>query len=355
MNVTWKDFLKQAASPERYKLSMDSEKNAQYVSVPGHIESSDSQLEPWQREDKYSRQYPDDPKYTASIRNARSRNIADAMSMAGDFHDRIQVPTKREFAGVPGKDYDAANWQPGFRPRAMADRLDDLSGTAAVASRDKSGNPWVTFNDRFGFTDNGYLNADQLYPWAAHEVNHLESVDAMPGSGGRITGDPREGSGRSEKEREILDDAYRFDKEFWKFIGGDDKKGVNSANAEQGGTNTQYRANIDAELTMRLGRKPTYKEFKDFIKGMSYDDILDRYKRYANGYVKMDMLKDDNIREEASNMIRNGMSEKDVQDALWKKYDPIKKDTERAEAIRKAWLEVARNRFRNSGRNRLFA
>jgi len=313
--------------------------------------AAESNKKPWGIVDMYSRQYPDDPRYTDDERTSRAKNIADAMAMAGDFHDRIQVPTKKEFAGVPGKDYDDTYWRPGFRPRARATRMDNLKGTMAVASRSHAGDPWVTFNDRMGFLPKGgYMEAKKLYPMAAHEVGHLSSMDVLPGTGGRVTGDPLEGSGRSKRERDILDAAYRFDKGFWGALAGGDEKGINKANAEQGATNTGYRASIDAELADRLGRKPTYQEFKDYIKGMSAKDIKDRYKRYANAYIKMIMMQDGSAVDKAFDMKSKGMSDEDIQETLWKDFDPIGDDKERIEAIRKAWLEVARARMASRAR-----
>lgn len=187
-----------------------------------------------------------------------NETLREAVDRINRFTENISMPTKREFAGDPEKDYNDLRWQnrkdvdvemfPARSKPGVAGYVDnwDDDGTA------KEG-PLVHVSDQY------LENPENLVPTLAHENNHWQNMDVVEG-----------GTGRSERERQILDAAYNFDE--------DDLEGMTMATPlqEEGATNAELRALVWQSLSDSLGRDATYDEFKDYINNMTLSDFMEQ-------------------------------------------------------------------------------
>ena len=196
--------------------------------------------------------------------NATLRDAVDRMNR---FTENISIPTKREFAGDPGEDYNDLRWQ---------DRSD--MGVEMFPAWSRPGvSGYVNNVDDDGTSTEGPLvhlrdqylgDKDNLVTTLAHENNHWQNIDVADG-----------GSGRSAREMKLLDDAYNFDENDL----GDETDGTPLQ--EEGATNAELRALLWQSLSDRLGRDATYEEFKDYISNMTLSDFWEQiYDKTDSGY-----------------------------------------------------------------------
>lgn len=341
-----------------------------------------------------------DPGALAKFAQISEKDVEDAKERVAKFNDTITLPTKKEFAGVPGKDWNSGRYTTGMPlktelfadkdiPKSRAEEIFPIFSGALrqnvagyVDGRDK--NPTLHFNKDL-------LNRDSAESTMVHEQAHDQNQDVDRRGVFRKLMDSRNGvpspvgSGRSSVENEKLNKAYRF--------GPDDITNVNAqyvpqstVMAEQATTNREYRYAIWKDLAKKLGRDPTYDEFKDHIKNMSLDDIYSRFAKFPNAYADNsqnnrfwaikehgdpdtfsfgddmndpgphgDFLRGIRKRHEDTYNRWKGVN---GPGALWfedlnrkgEKYrKSLEENKEWLEDLRRAWLEVAKNNL-NSGR-----
>lgn len=238
-----------------------------------------------------------------SVRQKRVNNV-------NAFYNNIVLPTKNEYAGTPGVDYDGSRYGNDFAlTTPIHYYFNPFSSYAGWANTTKGRD--ININSAFTpLTDPEST--------IVHELAHQQNIDSNRRSAYNArTGGPH--AGLSSRERDTLDRAYDFSgygargmfrKSYDDLVNGWRLPwGRISGRQEDHTTNREYRYAIYKDMSKSLGRAPTYDEFKEYIKSMPLQEIKRRALNTPNDYV--------NPRR-------------------WKNAD-----RNRLEALRKAWLEVA--------------
>ena len=271
------------------------------------------------------------------------------------YNDEIVLPIKQQFAGTPGVDYDARNYRNGF---AMPIRLfrsgdeNDINvggfgpfkglgaSAAGYVKNQKSDNPELLIN-----AGNGKVKS---FTTAAHENAHAQNLDHKTWSFAekfRAKRNKTPLSGRSAVEEQKLDAAYPFNNaDVYRDASSDeDRSNTGTIKAEQGATNREIRAGIWNDLG-----QPDLKTLSEYIRNMTPEQLADAYDKYGNGYTQhyknrriindpgLDWRKPSDLDKKLAPEIYNRDAER--------RAKAIERNSEWLENIRRALLEVAKNR-----------
>lgn len=240
-------------------------------------------------------------------------DISGAVADANDFYNEDVLPRKQMYAGEPGKDYD---------PRYYVG--DMMADNANIVQDIRKNIPIYGYTSPMDVGNKIHLNTPRLmdmlklYPemlgsTLVHEGTHLTNRDSPY----LLRFGAKPNSGLSDAERRKLKDAYGFDDSMMRLFYGPQPKKVLDlhANAEAAAVNREFRYAVRNVLKEQLGRNPTFEELNEYIDGLSTEDIENVFRNNVhNGYV-------DYMRSRTGGRI----------------------DRRKAEALRRAWKEVARN------------
>lgn len=228
----------------------------------------------------------------------------DDLLAVNDFHNRVRLPMKREFGGVPGKDYDATYWRENFplEQRFYGDASGTHTGYVSPASLHNS----VHLNMRP--TDSLSMQQRIL-----HETEHNLNRDAPF----VFSLAARAHSGASKNDEEKLNKVYKFkrpDSAAAKHYIDDDgysvDEAVRHAGEEQFTTNAEHQLGIDKLLTENNHGIPLdYQSWKARLSELPKREIESEMLRSVNAY------DDDRVGEA---MIRFGKEHPEYFDKLLK-------------------------------------
>lgn len=237
--------------------------------------------------------------------------LDDAVNNVNTFYNDIVLPTKQEFAGVPGKDYDDKYYTPDF----MKDK-------ANVAQKVMFGAPIYGYVSPLDVKNKINLNRptmrqaikkfpEMLESVLTHEGTHLQNRDA-PFILNMAT---KTHGGVSDVEQKKLDEAYGFTPAMMGKMYGMAPHLGRIGKMEEATVNREYRKALYDKLKTQLGHNPTYDEFKEYVGNLTPQEVEQTYRdNVHNGY--MDLHRQDHKKPLTPAQI---------------------------EAMRRAWLEVARN------------
>ena len=215
----------------------------------------------------------------SGLRKLAARLSKQDIQDVNTFYNTIVLPTKQEFGGIPGKDYDPKYYVKDFplKTKVMYDNPGDSFG--GYVSQDDLRNK-AYLSPRF--------NDDTTRSMFVHELTHLQNRD-FPYKWRRYVpfGTLVPHSGASAAEDRKLLQAYRFGREavgpFY-----EDKEDITQHYLnEQATTNREYRYALWRQLSSRLGKPATYEEFKKYITEMPQTEILNNLDLLLpNGYME---------------------------------------------------------------------
>ncbi len=181
-----------------------------------------------------------------------------------DFFNDIQFPTKQEFGGRPGIDYNDSKYRNGFWNDAKI----------YYGDKDSEGITWPWGSLRIPITDNGQLDESTL----VHELQHYMDRDSVPFVQ----------SGRSRADNAKLQSGYAFNKS--DMVGYIPGTKWYAKKIEPSSTNAEYRYKLYKQLlreNMKAGKgKPTYEQFKEYIRTLPADQLVQYYSRTPNMYAE---------------------------------------------------------------------
>lgn len=190
------------------------------------------------------------------------------------FYNNIVLPTKQEFGGVPGRDYDPKYYVKDFPKKVGTRYFDGLNASGYASPRD-------VFNTV-------HLQSTVGGPSVfVHELTHLQNRDA-PFFLRRLpifrNYAPVAHAGASPQEDRTLTRAYHFGPSALQAGYGKKHRDVKHGLMEQATTNREYRYKIWKDLSKQLGHPATYDEFKQHVRSMPQNEILSIWQNPVNPY-----------------------------------------------------------------------
>lgn len=203
----------------------------------------------------------------------------DDLLAVNDFHNRIRLPMKREFGGVPGKDYDATYWRENFplEQRFYGDASGGRGGYVSPVSLHNS----VHLDTS---KPSGSLGMQQNI---LHETEHNLNRDAPF----IFSLAAREHSGASKNDEEKLDKVYGFKRpdstaqKLYMDAGTSEDEAVRYAGEELFTTNAEHQLGIDKLLTENNHGVPLdYQSWKVRLSELPKREIAREMDHFVNDY-----------------------------------------------------------------------
>ena len=314
------------------------------------------------------------PPSTAEIESWPEVGRHESSDMVKAFFRNVTKPIKERYGGVPGIDYNS---------HAYADPIGSFDRVTVRPGRGTTFGGWYSPRARKISFSQGY--PDEVDTVDVHETYHGLAGARPEGKGqwnrllARVQGIRwKQLSGISERDREKLREAYGFEKEDLGeyYSGFRPDQAYAAARDEEHSTNGEYQYGIYRDLSERMGRPATYGEYARHVSEMPQKEIIDRLSRTMSAYMSRSLARNEGSRRSYAEGIpskivissdadirnvRNAewyRSNEDVFKGMMEKYSPGgrqvffprllyenrsrgKMDSDRAEKVRRAWLEVA--------------